>query len=40
MPVYALLAYAKAAKIDTTPQQRRAVAKLASALKTEREEME
>ena len=39
MPVYALLAYANAAKIDMTSQERRAVARLAAALKAKRKEM-
>ena len=34
MPVYALLAYAKARRADMSPRERRAVAKLARALKT------
>ena len=33
MPVYALLAYAKAAKTDLTPKERRAVSAMAAALK-------
>ncbi len=33
MPIYALLAYAKAAKTDMTPKERRAVSALAAALK-------
>ena len=33
MPVYALLAYAKSAKTDLTPGERRAVSALASALR-------
>jgi len=34
-PVYALLAYAKAARTDLTPPERRTVARLAAAIKTE-----
>ena len=34
-PVYALLAYAKAARTDLTPDERRAVARLAAAIKAE-----
>ena len=33
MPVYALLAYAKAAQPDLTPREKRTVAALAAALK-------
>lgn len=33
MPVYALLAYAKAAKTNLTPKERRSVSAIASALK-------
>ena len=33
MPIYALLAYAKAAKTDMTSKERRAVSTLAAALK-------
>ena len=33
LPIYALLAYAKSAKTDLTPEERRAVATLAAALK-------
>lgn len=36
MPLYALLAYAKNAKIDMTPDEKRAVSALASALKATR----
>ena len=36
MPVYALLAYAKTAKTDMTPDERRIVSKLAAALKAAR----
>ena len=39
MPVYALLAYAKAAKTDMTPGERREIARLAAALKATRKEM-
>lgn len=39
MPVYALLAYAKAAKTDLTPKERRAVSAVAAALKSARKEM-
>ena len=39
MPVYALLAYAKAAKTDMTSDERRTVSKLAAALKAARKEM-
>ena len=39
MPVYALLAYAKSAKTDMTPDERRTVSKLAAALKAARKEM-
>ena len=38
MPIYALLAYAKARKIDLTPNERRTVSALAAALKTARTE--
>ena len=38
MPIYALLAYAKAAKTDLTPDERRAVSALATALKAARKE--
>ncbi len=38
MPIYALLVYAKARKIDLTPNARRAVSALAAALKTARTE--
>ena len=34
-PVYALLAYAKSAKTDLTPTERRTVARLAAAIRTE-----
>ena len=37
MPVYALLAYAKTAKADMTPDERRTVAKIAAALKAARQ---
>ncbi len=40
MPVYALLAYAKAARADMTLKERRAVANLATALKATHEELE
>ena len=40
MPVYALLAYAKAARADMTLKERRAVANLAAALKATHEELE
>ena len=36
MPIYALLAYAKTAKTDMTPDERRTVSKLAAALKAAR----
>ena len=36
MPVYALLAYAKTAKTNLTPDERRTVSKIATALKTAR----
>lgn len=39
MPVYALLAYTKAAKTDLTPDERRAVSALAAALKATRKEI-
>ena len=39
MPIYALLVYAKASRADMTPQERRAVARLAGALKTTLEDM-
>ena len=39
MPIYALLAYSKASKTDMTPQERRAVAILAGALKTTLKDM-
>ena len=39
MPIYALLAYAKAAKTDMTPKERRAVSALAAALKAAWKEM-
>jgi mRNA-degrading endonuclease RelE of RelBE toxin-antitoxin system len=39
MPVYALLAYAKAAKTDLTRKERRAVSAVAAALKSARKEM-
>ena len=39
MPVYALLAYAKAAKTDMTSDERRTVSKLAAALKAAWKEM-
>ena len=39
MPVYALLAYAKAAKADMTPKEQRVVTKLAAELKAKRKEM-
>lgn len=39
MPVYALLAYTKATKIDLTPDERRAVSALAAALKATRKEI-
>ena len=34
-PIYALLAYAKSARTDLTPAERRTVARLAEAIKTE-----
>ncbi len=34
MPIYALLAYAKSAKTDLTPAERRVVAELAAAIRT------
>ncbi len=34
-PLYALLAYAKSARTDLTPEERRAVATLAASIKTE-----
>ena len=39
MPVYALLAYAKAAKTDLTPKERRAVTAIAAQLKAARKGM-
>ena len=39
MPVYALLAYAKAAKTDLTSNERRAVTAIAAQLKTARKGM-
>ena len=39
MPLYALLAYAKNAKDDMTPDEKRAVAALVVALKTTRKQM-
>lgn len=39
MPVYALLAYAKAARADMTLNERRAVANIVAALKATHEEM-
>ena len=38
MPVYALLAYGKSAKTDLTPDEKRAVSALATALKAARKE--
>ena len=38
MPIYALLAYAKAAKTDLTPDERRAVSALVTTLKAARKE--
>ena len=38
MPIYALLAYAKARKVDLTPNETRAISDLAAALKTARTE--
>ena len=38
MPIYALLVYAKARKVDLTPDERRAVSALAAALRTVRTE--
>ena len=35
IPLYALLAYAKSARTDLTPEERRTVATLAAAIKTE-----
>ena len=40
MPLYALLAYAKADRTDLTPAERRAVSALASALKATVKETE
>ena len=37
MPIYALLAYAKTAKIDMTPDERRTVSKIAATLKAARQ---
>ena len=39
MPVYALLAYTKAAKTDMTPEEKRTVSAIAAALKATRKEM-
>ena len=39
MPIYLLLAYAKTAKIDLTPHEKRAVSALVIALKTTRKDM-
>lgn len=39
MPLYALLAYAKNAQADMTPDEKRAVTAIAAALKTTRKEM-
>ena len=39
MPIYALLAYAKTAKTDMTPDERRTVSKLVAAFKAARKEM-
>ena len=39
MPVYALLAYAKSARTDLSPDQKRAVSALVAALKAARKEM-
>ena len=39
IPVYALLAYAKAAKTDLTPKERHAVSAIAAALKAAWKEM-
>ena len=39
MPLYALLAYAKNAKTDMTPDEKRAVSALVVALKATRKEM-
>ncbi len=38
MSIYALLAYAKARKVDLTPNERRAVSALAAAIKAARTE--
>ncbi|MEQ9245095.1 MAG: type II toxin-antitoxin system RelE/ParE family toxin [Nitratireductor sp.] len=39
MPLYALLAYAKNAKTDMTPEEKRAVSALVTALKTARRKL-
>ena len=39
MPIYALLAYTKAAKIDMTPEEKRTISAIAAALKATRKEM-
>ena len=39
MPIYALLAYAKSARTDLSPDQKRAVSALVAALKAARKEM-
>ena len=39
MPIYALLACAKAAKIDMTPEEKRTISAIAAALKATRKEM-
>ena len=39
MPIYALLAYAKAAKIDMTLEEKRTISAIAAALKAARKEM-
>ena len=39
MPIYALLACTKAAKIDMTPEEKRTVSAIAAALKATRKEV-
>ena len=39
MPIYALLAYTKAANIDMTPEEKRTVSAIAAALKATRKEV-
>ena len=39
MPIYALLAYAKAVKIDMTPEEKRTISAIAAALKATRKEV-